>query len=89
MTFLNKLKERQFWNIFLIVFAVYFITVTIISLLLHSFSDIFSSNWSSISETNFNNGKWKSFWVTKLLGSFIFGLYLANKKVEADRKNRY
>ena len=33
MTFLNKLKERQFWNIFLIVFAVYFITVTIISLL--------------------------------------------------------
>ncbi|MBU3010898.1 hypothetical protein KO506_05760 [Polaribacter vadi] len=82
MSFLKKVKQKEFWVNTLKISVPFFVFVTIISLLINSFSDIFSGNLINIAETNFNNGKWIQFWVYKIILSLFYGMYMTDKNMK-------
>ncbi len=79
MRFLEKIKQTSFWRDVLKIGIPFFIILVIISLLFNSYKAIFSGDFNAVSETNFNNGKWVIFLLSKLIASFIYGLYVTNK----------
>lgn len=82
MKFIEKIKHPEFWPNFLKVAIPFFIVVTLISLFMNSFKDIFAGDFAAVSETNFNDGKWKTFWGIKVVISFIYGMYITNKNMK-------
>ncbi|PQJ72150.1 MULTISPECIES: hypothetical protein [Polaribacter] len=81
MSVLEKIKQPLFWTNFAKVAIPFFVIVTIVSLLLASFSDIFSGDFTKVAETNFLNGKWKNFFGFKVVFSAVYGFYMTNKKM--------
>ncbi|WP_158838192.1 hypothetical protein [Polaribacter sp. L3A8] len=81
MSVLEKIKQPLFWVNFAKVAIPFFIIVTIVSLLMASFSDIFSGDFTKVAETNFLNGKWKNFFGFKVVFSAVYGFYITNKKM--------
>lgn len=82
MTFLEKIQKQEFWSNFLKVAIPFFIIVTLISLFMNSWREIFNGDFEAVSQTNFEDGKWKSFWGIKLTISFFYGLYITNKNMK-------
>jgi hypothetical protein len=82
MTFIQKIKQPQFWNNLLRVAIPFFIIVTLFSLFFNSWKEIFSGDWAAVSIRNFEDGKWVSFWVTKVVVCFIYGAYVTNKNMK-------
>ena len=82
MVFLDKIKQPEFWSNFSKVAIPFFVFVTIISLLINNFSDIFSGNFEAINQANFADGKWKNFFSFKIIFSVFYGLYTTNKKMK-------
>ncbi|OAD44651.1 hypothetical protein [Polaribacter atrinae] len=81
MTFLEKIKQPLFWSNFAKVAIPFFVIVTVVSLLMASFSDLFSADFAKVIETNFADGKWKNFFGFKVVFSAAYGLYMTNKKM--------
>ena len=79
MTFSEKIKQQKFWNAFFKIAIPFFIFLVIISILFNSFKPLFSGDFATVSEINFDDGKWISFFVIKIIASFLYGLYVANK----------
>ena len=64
MSFFNNLKHPDFWQNFLKVAIPFFVIVTIFSLALNSWRDIFSGDFTKVVETNFSKRKMASFfWI--------------------------
>lgn len=82
MKFIDKIKNPVFWSNFLKVAVPFFFFVTIISLLINSWSAIISGDFATIAEQNFANGKWATFWGMKIVISIIYGLYITNKNMK-------
>lgn len=82
MAFLDKIKQPEFWSNFSKVAIPFFVFVTIISLLINNFSDIFSGNFEAVNQTNFAGDKWKNFFGFKIVFSVFYGLYITNKKMK-------
>ncbi|MFK8059123.1 MAG: hypothetical protein AB8B78_03435 [Polaribacter sp.] len=82
MPFLNKIKQPLFWTNFAKVAIPFFVIVTVISLLINSFSDIFSGDFEAVSKNNFADGKWKVFFGYKVVFSTLYGLWITNKKMK-------
>ncbi|QTD38840.1 hypothetical protein JL193_06170 [Polaribacter batillariae] len=82
MTFLEKIKQPLFWTNFAKVAIPFFILVTLISLFMNSWRDIFAGNFTKVNEVNFANGKWKTFWGLKLVISTFYGIWVTNKKMK-------
>ncbi|WP_299058050.1 hypothetical protein [uncultured Polaribacter sp.] len=82
MSFINKIKQPQFFANFLKIAIPFFIIVTIVSLLMNSFSDIFAGNFTEVANLNFNNGKWISFFGIKIAISIFYGVYVTLKKTK-------
>ncbi|MGJ8743782.1 hypothetical protein [Polaribacter sp.] len=82
MTFLEKIKEPLFWSSFMKVTIPFFVMVVLISLVMNSASDIFSGNFSNVSEINFGQGKWVSFFGIKIVISVVYGCYITNKNMK-------
>lgn len=82
MSFLEKIKRPEFWPNFLKVAVPFFIIVTLISLFMNSWQEIFAGDFEAVSEANFNDGKWKSFWGIKIVISIIYGFYITNKNMK-------
>lgn len=82
MSLLKKLKNPEFWQNFLKVVIPFFIVVTIISLFMNSWREIFAGDFTAVSETNFNNGKWKNFWGIKIFISVFYGIYITDKNMK-------
>jgi hypothetical protein len=82
MSFLDKIKQPLFWVNLAKVAIPFFVIVTIVSLLMASFSDIFSGDFTKVSETNFADGKWKNFFGFKVVFSAVYGFYITNKKMK-------
>ena len=61
MSFVEKIKQPQFWVNFTKVALPFFIIVIVISLLINSFSEIFSGDFETLYQRNFSDGKWKNF----------------------------
>lgn len=82
MKFTEKIKHPEFWPNFFKVAIPFFIVVTLISLFMNSWREIFAGDFAAVAETNFNNGKWKTFWGIKIVISIIYGLYITNKNMK-------
>lgn len=82
MSFFLKIKQKFFWQNTLKTAVAFFIFVTIISLLMNSWRDIFVGDFAQVTEANFNNGKWIEFWSYKVVLSVLYGIYMTNKKMK-------
>ena len=82
MSFFKKTQNPLFWSNFLRVTIPFFIIVIIFSLLWNSWSQIFSGDFAAVAETNFNDGKWKTFFGVKIVVCVIYGLYVTNKNMK-------
>ena len=82
MSFLKKIKTKEFWNNTLKVAIPFFIFVTVISLLMNSWRDIFAGDFATVNEANFSNGKWIPFWSYKVVLSLFYGMYMTNKNMK-------
>ena len=61
MSFIEKIKNPVFWSNFVRVVVPFFIIVTLFSLFMNSWREIFAGDFTAVAETNFNDGKWKNF----------------------------
>lgn len=83
MSFLKKTQKPEFWTSFLKFTIPFFVIVIIFSLILNSWDAIFAGDFTKISETNFNEGKWLTFFVYKIIFSLLYGLYITNKNIKS------
>ena len=86
MSIFNNINQRKFWRLFINFAFPFLLFVTVFSLLINSFSDIFSANFSAVNTTNFSDGKWIAFFAPKFVLSIAYGLYMANKNIKSEYK---
>jgi ABC-type Fe3+ transport system permease subunit len=82
MAFSENIKKSFFWSNTIKIGIVFVFFLSIVSLLLNSFSDIFSGNWQAVLEQNFSNQLWKRFFSTKVIAGFVYGVYVSNKNMK-------
>jgi len=78
----ENIKKSFFWLNTIKIGIVFVFFLSIVSLLLNSFSDIFSGNWQAVLEQNFSNQLWKRFFSTKVIAGFVYGVYVSNKNMK-------
>ena len=82
MALSENIKKSFFWLNTIKIGIVFVFFLSIFSLLLNSFSDIFSGNWQAVLEQNFSNQLWKRFFSTKVIAGFVYGVYVSNKNMK-------
>ena len=82
MALSENIKKSFFWLNAIKIGIVFVFFLSIVSLLLNSFSDIFPGNWQSVLEQNFSNQLWKRFFSTKVIAGFVYGVYVSNKNMK-------
>lgn len=82
MTVLEKMKTPDFWKNFLKVALPFFILVTLISLFMNNWRDIFAGDFAKVNEMNFTDGKWQRFWGFKIVISVVYGMYITIRKTK-------
>ena len=82
MALSENIKKSFFWFNTIKIGIVFVFFLSIVSLLLNSFSDIFSGNWQVVLEQNFSNQLWKRFFSTKVIAGFVYGVYVSNKNTK-------
>ncbi|WGH74137.1 hypothetical protein P8625_08380 [Tenacibaculum tangerinum] len=82
MSFIKKIQQPLFWKNVAKVAIPFFVLVTIISLFMNSWRDIFAGDFEIVNQTNFADGKWVRFWGIKVVLSFIYGVWVTNKKMK-------
>ena len=82
MALSENIKKSFFWFNTIKIGIVFVFFLSIVSLLLNSFSDIFSGNWQAVLEQNFSNQLWKRFFSTKVIAGFVYGVYVSNKNTK-------
>ncbi|MBJ2176024.1 hypothetical protein JBL43_17355 [Aureibaculum sp. A20] len=82
MTFLEKIKTAFFWKRALMIIIPFFIVLVIISLLFNSFSAIINADIATVMEQNFNQGKWKDFFLTKSFVSVLYGVWITSRNIK-------
>lgn len=78
----DKMKTKTFWSSFLKVAFPFFIIVTLVSLLIGSWKEIFAGDFTTVSQIHFTEGKWKTFFGMKLFVSFFYGLYISIRNIK-------
>ncbi|MDB4850955.1 hypothetical protein OAH61_00900 [Flavobacteriaceae bacterium] len=82
MALSENIKKSLFWINAIKIGIVFVFFLSIVSLLLNSFSVIFSGNWQAVLEQNFSNQLWKRFFSTKVIAGFVYGVYVSNKNMK-------
>ncbi len=82
MTFQEKLQAPGFFKNFALTALVFFVIVTIVSLILNNPGDFFSFNFDKIAAELLNDGKWKQFFGIKIVISVLYSLYITLKKTK-------
>ena len=82
MALSENIKKSLFWINAIKIGIVFVFFLSIVFLLLNSFSDIFSGNWQAVLEQNFSNQLWKRFFSTKVIAGFVYGVYVSNKNMK-------
>ena len=82
MALSENIKKSFFWLNTIKIGIAFVFFLSIVSLLLNSFSDIFSGNWQAVLEQNFSNQLWKRFFSTKVIAGFVYGVYVSNKNMK-------
>ncbi len=81
MTLKEILTSKLFWISLLKISLIFFLVLSLVALLFNSASAIFSGDWNTVVEQNFSEGKWQIFVGTKLLFSFLYGMWVVVKKM--------
>ena len=81
MSILRKIQQSLFWKNIVKIMIPFFIIVTIFSLIFSSTKAIFSGNFEVVYNTHFSDGKWIHFLGVKLIFSFIYAIWITNKKM--------
>lgn len=74
------MQQPLFWRNVMRITIPFFIFVTLFSLVFTNYKDIFSGNFNNVYEINFSKRKWIRFWGFKIIFSFIYGIWITNKK---------
>jgi len=82
MALSENIKKSFFWLNTIKIGIAFVFFLSIVSLLLNSFSDIFSGNWQAVLEQNFSNQLWKRFFSTKVIAGFVYGVFISNKNMK-------
>jgi hypothetical protein len=82
MALFENIKKSFFWFNVIKIGIVFVFFLSIVSLFLNSFSDIFSGNWQAVLEQNFSNQLWKRFFSSKVIAGFVYGVYVSNKNMK-------
>lgn len=82
MALSENIKKSLFWINAIKIGIVFVFFLSIVSLFLNSFSDIFSGNWQAVLEQNFSNQLWKRFFSSKVIAGFVYGVYVSNKNMK-------
>lgn len=82
MTFFQKVQQPSFWVNVLKITIPFLIIVTLFSLFFNSGKAIFSGDFETVNEINFSNKKWVRFWLSKVVISLIYGIYISNKNTK-------
>ncbi|WP_445757424.1 hypothetical protein [Polaribacter sp.] len=83
MSFFKKVQQPEFWANFLKVAIPFFVIVTVFSLALNSWRDLFSWDFTKVAETNFSEGKWQAFFGYKIVFSSLYALYVTSKNMKS------
>ena len=78
----DKIKTTIFWTNTLKISLLFFVFLIVVSLLINSFSDIFKFDMAAIEETNFADGLWKRFFLSKLIISILYGMWVTNRNMK-------
>ena len=81
MAFTEKIQTAFFWKKAVQIIIPFFIVLVIVSLLFNSFSSVISFNLTEIKAQNFENGKWKIFFSTKVIISILYGIWVTQKNI--------
>jgi len=81
MTFTEKIKTAFFWGKVARIAIPFFIILVIISLFFNSFTSVINFNLTEIKAQNFEEGKWKIFFSTKVITSILYGVWIAHKNI--------
>jgi len=82
MTFAQKIQQPDFWVNVLKIAIPFIIAVTLFSLFMNSGKAILSGDFKTVYEINFSNKKWIRFWLSKIVFSLIYGIYISNKNTK-------
>lgn len=82
MNLFQKTKTKGFWQNFFKVFIPFFVFLTLISLFMNSWRDIFAGNFDAVNQLNFANGKWIRFFGIKIIITFLYSLWMTNKNTK-------
>ncbi len=74
--------KKLFWMNVLKIGLPFLLIVTLFTLLFNSAGDIFSGNFDAVHKVHFANKQWVRFWLSKIVISLIYGIYLTNKKMK-------
>lgn len=77
-----RFQTKPFWINFAKFAIPFFIIVTIISLVMNSWSALVAGDFATVAEVNFSDGKWQSFFAFKIIFSTIYALYVTNKNMK-------
>lgn len=78
----GRFQMKSFWINFAKFAIPFFIIVTIISLVMNSWSAISAGDFAKVVEINFSDGKWQNFFGFKLFFSTVYALYVTNKNMK-------
>lgn len=79
MSFIEKIQHKDFWMALAKVFIPFFIFLTLISLFMNSWRDIFAGDFQAVNQLNFSDGKWVRFFGIKIVITFLYSLWMTNK----------
>lgn len=82
MSLAKNIQNPNFWkNVFKVGFP-FLLIVTAFSLVFNTGSAIFSGDFDKVYEVHFANNRWIRFWLSKVVISVLYGMYVSNKNMK-------
>ena len=82
MSLLTKFQQKEFWVNVVKIGLPFLIIVTVIILFMNNGKSIISGDFETVYQANFADKKWVRFWLTKVVISLGYGMYMTNKKMK-------
>lgn len=82
MSLIKKIQTAEFWSAFTKVFIPFFIFLTVISVFMNSWRDIFAGDFNAVNQLNFAEGKWIRFFGIKIVITFLYSLWTTARNLK-------
>lgn len=80
MGMLDNFKNKYFWVAVLKLAVVFFVIFVFLSILIASFSNVVSGNWSAVYDEHWSNGKWKQDLGVKAAITLVYAIYMTSRR---------